>query len=152
MNVIPIKDRYGNVYKSFKGDSNWGMEIFEYPKGIQSGKWEGVVISRFEANQPDFKKGCTKRPHPAARLVMRLQINDCVEIEEYGERKIIRLQIVNQQGQLIFTSHFDANVDARSRDKDDPFNYIRKSASSLKLLNPRKVHVSPAGRVSYERR
>ena len=153
LKVIPIKDKYRNVYKSFKGDSNWGMEIFEYPKGHrQAGKWEGIVISRFDANQPDFQPGCTCRPHPAASLIMRLQINDCIEIEENGKKNIIRLQLVNQYGQLSFTSHFDANVDARVRDKDDPFDYLRRKANSLKKLNPKKVHVSPAGRVSYEHR
>ncbi len=153
MNVIPIRDKYRNVYKYFKGDSNWGMEIFEYPKGHhQVGKWEGIVISRFVANQPDFQPGCTCRPHPAARLIMRLQINDCIEIEENGKTKIIRLQKVSQLGVLEFASHFDANVDARMRDKDDSFDYLRRTASSLKKLNPRKVHISPTGRVSYEQR
>ena len=159
LKVIPIRDKYRNVYKYFKGDSNWGMEIFEYPDGHHLvEKWEGVVISRFDANKPDFLPGLTYRPHPAARLIMRLQINDCVEIDSDREvRKIIRLQYISirksirkNRKLLYFAPHYEANVDARQRDKEDPFNYLEISANTLKSLNPQKVHISPAGRISYE--
>ena len=153
LSVILVRDKYRNVYKSFKGDSNWGMEIFQYPKGHpQAGKWEGIVISRFDANQPDFQPGCTCRPHPAASLIMRLQINDCVEIELTKGKEIVRLQKLTLDGRLYFAAHNEANVDARDRKIDDKFKFVVKTANSLKLVNPKKVHVSPIGRVSYELR
>ena len=153
LNVISIQDKNGNVYKSFQGDSNWGMEIFEYSNSSkQPGEWEGIVISRFDANQPNFQPGCTFRPHPTARLIMRLQINDCVEIELAEGKEIVRLQKISLRGQLAFAAHNEANVSTRNEDKDDSFKYLLRKASSLKKLNPRKVHISPTGRVSYERR
>ena len=153
LSVILIKDKYGNLYKSFKGDSNWGMEIFEYPVGhSNAGEWEGVVISRFEANKPSFQPGCTLRPHPASSLIMRLQINDCLEIELTERKEIVRLQKIRLSGQLALAAHNEANVSARNLDKDDSFKFVLKTASSLKKLNPRKVHISPTGRVSYELR
>ena len=59
------------------------MEIYEYPKThTKAGKWVSVVISRFEANQPGFKPGESRKPHPAARLIMRLQRDDCIQIND----------------------------------------------------------------------
>lgn len=147
LKVIPIRDKSGKAYKAYKGDSNWGIEIYEY-----KGKWCGEVISRYEANQQSFWPGRTKRPHPVARLVMRLHINDCVGIEQNGHKQIMRLQKLSLDGTLTFAPHNEANVDARDRDKNDPFNYLYKTAGTLKKSNARKVHVSPAGRVSYEKR
>ena len=39
----------------------------------------------------------------------------------------------------------EANVDARSRDKDDPFKYFTTSASSLQKRRAVKLNVSPTG-------
>ena len=152
MTVIPIKDRSGKEYKAYKGDSNWGMEIYEYPdRHTQVSEWDGVVISRHEANQKWFQPGQTKKPHPAARLVMRLQINDCVEMKKDGCRQIMRLQKLSK-GKLTFAPHNEANVDARNDNKNDSFKYFNRTARTLKESNARKVHISPAGRVSYEKR
>ena len=149
LKIIPIKDKEGKAYKAYKGDSNWGMEIYEYPQGHrESGKWEGVIISRYAANQADFKPGETQRPHPAARLVMRLQINDCIEIEEKNKKRIMRLQQISNS--LTFADHNEANVDARNRDKENSFKYYSKTANALKSVNVRKVHISPTGKINYE--
>ena len=155
LSVIPIADATGKPYKAYKGDSNWGIEIYALPPGHkQAGKWEGVVVSRFEANQSSFKPGQTRRPHPAASLVMRLQSNDCVEMEkDTGDKpKLFRLQKVSQSGQMAFAEIHEANVDNRYRDKDDPFKYLLVIPGALKKRNVRKVHISSAGRVSYEQR
>ena len=153
LSVIPIMDAAGKPYKAYKGDSNWGIEIYAFPKGHKKAdKWEGVVISRFEANQSHFQAGQTCRPHPAAKLVMRLQINDCVEMEHGGERKLFRLQKVGQNGMMSFAGLHEANVDSRNRSNEDPFKYLLVSANPLKSRKARKAHVSPTGRVSYEQR
>ncbi len=151
LKVIPITDKTGKEYKAYKGDSNWGMEIYEYPSGHKkSGKWAGIVISTFDANKHDFEPGQTYKPHPAAKLVMRLQINDCIEIKENDKKRIMRLQTISDR--LSFAELYEANVDARNRNKEDAFNYYRKTASALKSVAARKVHISPAGKVNYEKR
>jgi len=153
LSVIPIMDKFGKAYKAYKGDSNWGMEIYEYPKGHpKAGNWDGKVISRFEANQKDFRLGQPNSPHPAARLIMRLQIGDCIEIEQGGLKQIMRVQKLSKPGRLDLAPHNEANVDARNRDNDDPFKYVNIADGKLKERNARKVHVSPAGRLSYEQR
>lgn len=147
--AIPIKDKNGKAYKGYQGDSNWGMEIYVGHKKDPE-EWEGVVISRFEANHPKFKPGTTHRPHPAARLIMRLQINDCIEIEVEGKKQYMRLQLMAQSGQLFFAPLHEANVDGRNRKGE--FKYLRKNAKPLQKLKARKIHISPTGQVSYEKR
>lgn len=150
--VIPMVDRNGTQYKAYQGDSNWGIEIFSYPKGCKKfGNWEGVVISRFEANQPEFRPGFTYRPHPAAKLVMRLQINDCIEIEDAGKIQILRIQKIRKTGQMALAPLDEANVDTRNRDKNDSFQYWYKTANSLRELKARKIHISPTGIISPSR-
>ena len=151
--VIPIADKDGNTYKAYRGDSNWGIEIYSFPLGHPKfGKWEGVVISRYYANKPDFQPGCTYRPHPAAKLVMRLQINECIEIEMNEGKPIMRLQKMDLDGKMYFATHTEANVDKRDRNRDDAFQFWRKTANLLRKFNARKVHVSSTGLVSHERR
>ena len=146
LKVIPIANREGKVYKAYKGDSNWGIEIFSFPEGHQNfDKWVGVVISRYKANQPDFRPGFTYRPHPAAKLVMRLQINDCIETQVNGSVRIMRLQKLSHDGKLTFAPHNEANVDARNRDKEDSFKYWNKSPNALRKFSARKIHISPIG-------
>ena len=149
--VIQIKDKKGHV-KAYKGGNNWAMEIYSFPKGHkEANKWEVVVISRFDANRPDFKQGQSYRPHPAAKLVMRLQKNDCLEIKENGEKHIVRVQKMTKDELTLAPLH-EANVDARHRDEEDSFKFLRKKPNKLKPLNAKKVHISPTGRVSYEKR
>ncbi len=151
--VIPIADKSDKPYKAYDGNSNWAMEIYSFPKGHKKAdKWDGVTISTFDASQPNFKPSETNRPHPAARLVMRLQKNDCIEIEEENKKRILRRVQKLSDGQITLAPLHEANVDARDRDKEDSFKFLTKSPNSLKQLNARKVHISPAGRVSYEKR
>jgi CRISPR-associated endonuclease Csn1 len=39
----------------------------------------------------------------------------------------------------------EANVDARNRDKADPFAYLSKTAGSLQKAHGRRVTISPIG-------
>ena len=128
--VVEIADESGNTYKAYMGDSNWGIEVYSWPKGHKmAGKWEGVMVPRFDAHQKGFQPGVTFRPHPAASLVMRLRINDCVEMlvaKESEERKIYRLQKVSK-GEMCFAEIHEANVDKR---QGGNFKYTRIRTST----------------------
>ena len=153
LKVIPITDRLNKPYKYYKGDNNWGMEIYAYPeqnlKRGNPGNWEDQIVSLFDANKKDFKPGHTLKPHPAARLVMTLFVNDCLSVTEGGRQKILRVQRLSH-GSIILAEHNEANADHRDRDKSDKFQFIRKSAEPLRKLSARKVHISPTGRIRYE--
>ncbi len=155
LSVIGISDKFDNTYKAYKGDSNWGIEIYSWPTGHKkAGKWEGVMVPRFDAHQKGFQPGVTFRPHPAARLIMRLRINDCIEMlvaKESEERRIYRLQKVSK-GQMSFAEIHEANVDPRNRSKEEEFKYSKVAASTLQSRQAKKIHISPTGLVSRERR
>ncbi len=152
LNVIPIYDASGKVYKGYKGDSNWGLEVYEYPAGHKDeGKWEAIVITRFDANKRGFQPGVTHRPHPAARLVMRLRVNDCIETEKSSVIETFRIQKISKD-RIYVAPLNEANVDARNRSSEDIFKLIPAGLGTLKKIKARKVHVSPTGLVNYEKR
>ena len=80
-------------------------------------------------------------------LVMRLQIDDTVWLKTEERDCLMRVVKVGGNGQIFFAEHNEANVDARNRDKENPFSYISKTASSLQKTQARKVMVSPIGKL-----
>ncbi len=150
-------DRHGKTedgrvkpYKGYVGGSNYCIEIWEDEKG----KWKGDVISTYQAYQVVRDLGeekaiktlrdafITLSGHP---LVMRLMINDMVRMVVNDTKKLFRVVKIGRNGQVFFSEHFEANVDARNRNKEDPYTYISKTASTLKKANACKVTVSEIG-------
>ena len=145
--IIPIKNKNGEEYKAFSGANNWGYEIYEYPEGHKkAGKWEGFPIPAYYANQKDFQPGVTFRPYPTAKLIMRLHINDCVEVTKDGIPQIMRLQKISDS--LYFIPPNEANVDKRVQNKE--LKFYTKTGGALLKLDARKVHISPTGLKNYE--
>ena len=138
VSVIPVTDQSGKAYKGYKGDGNAYMEIYAEPG---SGKWKSEIVSRFDANQKGFVPGWRKE-NPTAKLVMRLRINDLVFLKDEGS--IYRVQKLSR-GEINMAGPSEANVDARSRDKSDPFKYFTTSASGLQKRFAVKLNVSPTG-------
>ena len=137
--VIPIKDTSGRAYKGYLPGGNEFAEVWRMPDG----NWQMVVVPTFEANQPDFD--ITRfRPHPAAKKMMRLQIDDMGALGEGKDRRIVRVRKVS--GKLIWLDdHNEANVDARVRKKD--MKDRKLSARQLQRFGFRKVSVDEMGRV-----
>jgi CRISPR-associated endonuclease Csn1 len=136
-------------YKGYKGDSNYCMEIVRNEKG----KWEGEVVSTFEAYQLVRQHGLARLRHPALSasgrfLVMRLMIGDVLALSTSDNPKMIaRITTISGNGQIFMAAHNEANVDARNRDKSDPFGYVSKMAGSLQKANGRQVGISPIGQL-----
>ncbi len=155
--VIPVKDANGKVYKGYLPGGNEFADIWRLPNG----SWQTVVVTTFDANQPGFNADDT-RPHPAAKRLMRLQIDDMGTLGEGANRRIVRVrQIVNNKSgpRLILDDHNEANVDARIRQdakirKDTKTDGGMKvevfSAAKLRRLGFRKARVDELGRV-YDR-
>lgn len=158
LNVIPMAEpraieRHGVLpdgaprpYKGYKGDSNYCIEIV---RG-DNGRWEGDVISTFEAYQVVRSGGIARLRNPTTGthgkpLVMRLMLNDCLRLELAGQPRLMRVATVSANGQIFMAEHHEANVDARNRDKADEFKYTSKMAGSLRAANARQVTVSPIG-------
>ena len=149
--IQPIRDKNTHkIYKAFWLRFNWATEIYEYPQGHEkAGEWDAKTIPRYHANQKKFQAGVTYRPHPAAKLVMRLYANDFVEIEEYDQKRQMRVQKMSG-GTVYICEHQEANVAERLTNLVKNNTAISASASKLKSLNARKVHISPSGKINYE--
>lgn len=139
-------------YKGYVGGSNYCLEIWQ----DEQEKWQGDVISTFEAYQVVRKLGEVhgekRLRHPKLSqsekpLVMRLMINDYVTLKIEGANQIMRVVKIGGNGQIFFAPHREANVDARNRDPLNAFKYVSKMVGSLKTAHGRKITVSPIGEV-----
>jgi CRISPR-associated endonuclease Csn1 len=142
LNVIPIHDKEGKVYKGYLGDANSRFNVWRMPDG----KWVASVISTFETHQKGYVE---PRPHPAAKKVLSLTQNDLVAIEkEPGVLKIWRVQKFGQNGQIFFIAHNEAgNMPQRDKDGRDPFKFWGPSAGALKKMKARQIRLDELGRI-----
>ena len=141
--------RTGTPYKVMKRDSNHCMELWRMPDG----SYQLPVISTFAAAQkaeaarlgrqiPD------QRPHPAAKLLMRLHKRDMVTVG-MGENSKLMSVVMISDGQLALAEHNEGGIlRNRHRSRDDPFKYrYLSSGATLIKAGVRKVFVTPDGRV-----
>jgi CRISPR-associated endonuclease Csn1 len=141
-----LEDGSPRPYKGYKGDSNYCIEIVRNEKG----RWEGEVISTFEAYQMVRTKGLARLHHSflavsGKSLVMRLMLNDTVRLEINDRLHTMRVATLSGNGQVFMAELQEANVDSRNRDKTDQFSYISKTAGSLQKANARRITISPIG-------
>ena len=104
------------------------------------------VVSTFEANQPGFSDD-QSRPHPDAKKLMRLQIDDMGALGEGDNRRIVRVRKITNASTgafVVLDDHNEANVPARVG-KDMREN--RYPAHRLKIQGFRKVRVDELGQV-----
>lgn len=152
-------DKHGNPlpYKGYVGGSNDCIEICRE----EDGKWTGDVISTFQAYDIVRREGLARLRHPTLAqngkpLVMRLMIDDVLMLDESGDgkddvttaSKLFRVVKLSGNGQIFLAPLHEANVDARNRDKNDPFKYVSKMPGSLQKSGGEQVTISPIGIMS----
>lgn len=143
LSVIPINDRRtGKPYRYVKGDGNYCYEISRR----SDGRWGGYIINFYSANRNTFTEShsFTQNGEP---LVMRIHRDDYLAIESSLGRKLMRVARLSE-GIITLAEHFEANVDARARNKQSGFKYMFKSPSALKALKARLVGVDVLGYVN----
>lgn len=138
-------------YKGYVGGSNYCIEITRN----EQGKWEGEVISTFDAYRivraaGGGDAGWSQLRHArlgqnGKPLVMRLVIGDCVRLQLRDREEVMRVVSVNSAGRLTLAAIHEANVDKRNADKTDPYSYTYKNAAPLQQAMARRVSVSPMG-------
>lgn len=144
LSVVQIKDRRtGKPYKAYKPDGNAFADLYQLPNG----RWTASVIRRFDANQPDFDPA-KYRPHPTAKKIMRLHIDDMVAIDDAGRRRVLRVVKMSGQKITLAEHHEGGALKKRNDDKNDIFKYVETSASSLRDMGLRKIGVDEIGRLS----
>lgn len=125
--------------KAYQGGSNHCLEIWRLPDG----KVTTQVTSTFEAHTLDGPK----RPHPAAKRLLRVHKGDMVALERDGQRIIGQIQQMSIANGLFIVPHNEANADARNRDKTDPFKWIQIGAQPAIAAGIRRVAVDEIGRL-----
>lgn len=133
-------------YKGYVGGSNYCLEITRNLKG----KWEGDVISTFQAYEIVRLGGLAQLRHPGQgqngrELVMRLVIGDTVKLELDEREQVMRVVRMSVAGQVFLAPVHEANVDARDRSPEDAFSYTSKRAGSFQKARARHVAISPIG-------
>jgi CRISPR-associated endonuclease Csn1 len=133
-------------YKGYVGGSNYCIEITVNDKG----KWEGHVVSTFNAYRVVRQKGLGQLRHSTLGqngrpLAMRLMINDSVRLEVDGLLETMRIVKIAASGQVWMAPVNETNVDARNNDKSDAFSYTSKIAGSFQKTKARRVTISPIG-------
>ena len=124
--------------KVYKGDSNHCYELWRLPDGKETPQ----VVTTFEANT-----GIEKRPHPAAKRLLRIFKRDMVALERDGGRLICYVQKFDVKHRLFLAPHVEANADARDRNKKDKFRLLQLGAGSIVNSRLRRVFVDEIGRV-----
>ena len=151
--VIPIRDEKGKPYKGYLSGDNafadvWQLRGAKSKSGRVRTRWQIVVVSTFDANQPDFD---TKDFRPltsegeCAEWLTRLYVDDMVALGEGKERRVVRVRMMSGN-HVWLDPHFEANVSARMG-KDFTEGESKHSGPKLQRLGFRKLDVNAIGRV-----
>ncbi|MFU0504224.1 type II CRISPR RNA-guided endonuclease Cas9 [Pseudaminobacter sp. NGMCC 1.201702] len=141
--VIPIRDKNGEVYKGYKGGSNYRYDVWE----LRDGRWDAEVVSMFDAHQPGWEPRM-RAEHHNARKVLSLQQNDMVAYDDGGRRVIARVRKFGQNKQIWFDGHKEAGkLDDRHKNPEDPFRDFSKMPAGLKQIKLRQIRIDEIGRV-----
>ncbi len=137
------------AYKGYIGRSNYCMEIYKDERG----KWQGDVISTFQAYQiiREFgeKDGWKRLRDPnhtqnGDPLLMRLMINDMVIINHEGKDILCRIKKMDRNKRITMVPHYLAHI-SDEEIKDTPPYEIRKTPGSLQKACTRFVTLSVLG-------
>lgn len=156
--LMSVKDKNTcKIYKYAETNGNYCAEIYMPNRGKNKNKWCVEIISNFDAHQKDFIAKWRKE-EPEAKLIMRLFINDMIELEindnnkDSAIKKLIPFATDNKvivkvkkmtNGLIYLRPH---NV--AKEIKSDELSWAC-SAENLRLANAQKVRVSPLGKITY---
>ncbi|MFQ5673480.1 MAG: type II CRISPR RNA-guided endonuclease Cas9 [Nitrospinales bacterium] len=112
---------------------------------LPDGKIAAKGLSLFEANQKN--KG-DPRPHPAAKLILKIHKGDMLRLKDQGKEKTVRVVSLSPENkQLWVTEHQEGGALMTRYTKDKEKVFIFLSFSKLKESQVRKIHVDALGRV-----
>ena len=75
---------------------------------------------------------------------MRLRKNDLLQLRSEERMNVYYVQKLSG-GRITLAPHFEANVDARDRSKEDTFSFVNKAASSLSPAAPNEYTLARRG-------
>ena len=121
-----------NPIKAYQGGSNHAFEVWRLPDGQIAPQ----VITTFEAHTLNG----VKRPHPAAKRLLRVQKGDMVALERDGRTIVGHIQKMDIANGLFITPHNEANAAERKC-------WIQIAARPAIAAGIRRVSVDEIGRL-----
>ncbi len=149
-----VRDRRtGKAYKRVKLDANHRAEFWRLPNNNGgSAKVVMIVVPMLHAAADEEAKRLgrsvpDRRPHPAAKLLMRLHKNDVVALGTGPARRLGRVVKFSGGQVTLAAPNESGNLKARDADRGDAFKYIYAGAKFFRENTGRKVFVDALGRV-----
>jgi CRISPR-associated endonuclease Csn1 len=145
--------RTGRPYKRVKLDANHRVEFWRLPpRAGKLGKVQMFVVpmlhAAMDAEAARLGRPATdRRPHPAAKLLMRLHKDDVVAFGVGEARRLLRVVKFSERQIALADLHESGALKTRDADKSDPFKYVYPSITRFAAEQARKVFVDPSGRV-----
>ncbi len=155
--LMSVKDKNGKEYKYAETNGNYCAEIYIPNRGKNQGKWCTEIISNFDAHRKNFVPKW-RREEPEAKLVMRLFINDMLEIEinKNNEGSAIKkftkfitnnnkilVRIKKMSGSMVYIRPHNI-----AKESGDELSWA-VSGDGLQTANAKKVRISPLGKITY---
>jgi CRISPR-associated endonuclease Csn1 len=128
---MPNGDFITDVVSNFK--MNCPYEIKERESGIKFINKE----KKFSENEK-FEK---LKPHPGAKLIIRLFKDDLIKLEDKGGLKIVKISSIKSNLQCFFSKHNSATSDEKDKGS---FCLNKKTLEEKKL---RKIFITPSGKI-----
>ncbi len=111
---------------------------------MPDGKIQAEGVSVFKANQTDRNQ---LRPHPAAKLVLKIHKKDYLKLMDKGREKIVRVVSISPANKKMWLiEHFEGgNLGTRYKEKE--VQYIFLMFSQIKEKQVRKIYVDSLGNI-----
>ena len=156
--LMSVKNKKTNeIYKYAETDGNYCAEIYIPNRGKKEGKWCIEIISNFDAHKKDFISKW-KKEEPEAKLIMKLFINDMVEIEINENNKdtaIKKLLPFAKDNKIIARVKKMTNGliylrphNIAKENKADEFSW-QGSGEGLQIANTKRIKISALGKITY---
>lgn len=151
LSAAPVSNGDVKPRKAYVTRGNHRYEIWKMPDG----KLKAWIVPTFYAHKcglpvdarPALPSTC-QRPHPAARMLLRLQKNDMVRLLDIdGQEVTVTVEKFDGSGKIEMIPHTEADAaDRYNKDKSDNV-YIRKTAGTLVKAKARRIFVDEMGRL-----
>lgn len=125
--------------KVYQGGANHRFEIWRLPDG----KLVPQVVTAWEVHNLSVDK----KPHSAAKRMLSVHRGDMVRLTFKGDEITGLVQKSDIANGLFIVPHNEANADARTNDKADPFRWIQISARPAVAAGIRRVQMDEIGRI-----
>lgn len=133
----------GDPFKYHPLGSNHHVEFFA---DTETGKWDGKIVSTFEAaRRASMKQPIVRKDHGRGKeFIMALHVNDMLEITQGDNSLIVVVQKLSE-GDIVLRPHNQARTD----DEYKKVGRIIKTERTIRDLKPRLLDVTVLGDIRY---